>query len=87
MKISKDLWVQGDKDNAKTFADLLKSTKTSKILTVDCFEDGCVRSPLPFGPGSNKDATTRLNRQDTVQKDPLVKIFQMLGLLVVCWPP
>jgi hypothetical protein len=81
MKISKDPWVHGDKDNAKTFADLLKSTKTSKISTVDCFEDGCVRSPSPFGPGSNKDATTGLNRQDTVQKDPVVKIFRMTSIM------
>jgi hypothetical protein len=30
--------------------------------------------------------TTRLGRQDTVQKDPVVNIFQMLGLLMLYRP-
>jgi hypothetical protein len=40
---------------------------------------------LPTGEaGVKNDATTGLDRQDTVQKVPLVKNFRMLGLL--CYP-
>jgi hypothetical protein len=58
-----------------------ESTERSILLTVDWFDDGYVRA-LPCW--SKKDATTGLYRHDEVPKDPIVKIFRMLGLF--CYP-
>jgi hypothetical protein len=79
MKNRKDR--QGDINNANTFAVLLESTETSKISNRFRFN---TRHGRALPTWSKKDATTGLDRHDVVQKDPLVKMFQMLGLF--CYP-
>jgi hypothetical protein len=50
MKNRKDPWIQGDIDDAKTFAVLLESTKRSILSSVDCFDSRRVWALLSFKP-------------------------------------
>jgi hypothetical protein len=76
MKDRKDSWVQGDINNAKTFGQKGPYFRQLIVSTHAVYGRYYLSNPV-----SKKDATTGLDRQDTAQKDPVVKIFRMLGLL------